>query len=154
MWHFVSRATGTPSAVVTCMLPRDSSFFCSAGLSPTVRLTRRADIVLVSGRTPFVLKGRDALRRIVQALVRSRVIRGEAPMSVDDLFEAGWPGLLDTLPPASRAQRVYAAVSRLRKLGLHGILENHAQGYRLATSWRVEVDAAQLSLEGSASSAE
>jgi hypothetical protein len=124
------------------MLPRNSSFFCSAGLSPILRLTRGAEIIVATGREAFMLRGREALRRIVEALVRARRVTPGDAVSVTRLFDAGWPGSTAALSSAARAQRVYAAISRLRRLGMSGIIEKNGDGYFIDTRWRVEVDAA------------
>jgi len=122
------------------MLPRNSSFFCSAGLAPTLRVSRGCEIVSATGRSAFLLRGRESLRWILQALVKSRRVRGT--ITVDELFEAGWPGTGAPLTPATRAQRVYAAISRLRRMGLNGIITTCDEGYLLDETWRVEVDSA------------
>ena len=124
------------------MLPRDSSFFCSAGLAPTLRLTRGAEVIVVSGRDSFALRGREALRRIVEALVRARRVGVSRPVSVGRLFDAGWPGSTAALTPAVKAQRVYAAISRLRRLGLQDVIVKIEDGYFIDAKWRIEVDAA------------
>jgi hypothetical protein len=120
------------------MLPRNSSFFCSAGLAPTLRVSRGCQIVSATGRPAFLLRGRESLRWILEALVRSRRVRGT--VTVDELFDAGWPGTGVGLTPATRAQRVYAAISRLRRMGLQGIITTSDEGYVLDAGWRVEVD--------------
>lgn len=121
------------------MLPRDSSFFCAAGLAPTLRVSCGSELIVPSGRPAFLLRGRESLRRILEALVRSRRVRGS--VTVDELFDAGWPGTGTALAPAARAQRVYAAISRLRRMGLSGIIVKRDDGYLLDPSWRVEIDA-------------
>ena len=50
-------------------------------------------------------------------------------------FAACWPG--ETIRPDSATNRLYVAISKLRKLGLHDVLRTGDDGYELAA--RVEV---------------
>ena len=49
------------------------------------------------------------------------------PLSVDALVVAGWPG--ERILSAAGAERVYAAIATLRRLGLRGLLVQHGEGY-------------------------
>ena len=70
-----------------------------------------------------------AAQRILAALATQRVRHPGVGMDTDALFEAGWP---DTLINAIASQnRAYAELSRLRKLGLKGVIQRAETGYLL-----------------------
>ncbi|HMJ12797.1 MAG TPA: hypothetical protein VK524_15350 [Polyangiaceae bacterium] len=91
------------------------------------------------GTTPSQpLGSRRALRRILSALIeRHRSSPGQA-IAVTELVEAGWPG--ESVIPEAAANRVYVALSSLRKLGLDAAIERCDGGWRLTPSMRVRVD--------------
>ncbi|WP_437322455.1 hypothetical protein [Sorangium sp. So ce394] len=71
-----------------------------------------------------------ALSRIVTALVDRHDEAPDAALSLQDLFEAGWPG---ERPVANAgANRVYVALTQLRRMGLRDVIERNEHGYRLA----------------------
>jgi tetratricopeptide (TPR) repeat protein len=74
------------------------------------------------------LSNRRSLRLIVERLASERGA-GARALSVEELFSAGWP--TDRARPDAAAQRVYVAVSSLRKLGLESVLQKTDDGYRL-----------------------
>jgi hypothetical protein len=69
------------------------------------------------------------LRRLLLRLARERQDRPGQRLDVDTLLESGWPGE----QPIREAglNRVYVAISLLRKLGLREALQRNAEGYRL-----------------------
>ncbi|APR78648.1 transcriptional regulator, LuxR family, putative [Minicystis rosea] len=71
-----------------------------------------------------------ALRRIVMALVKRHLEAPGAALTMWELLEVGWPG--EEPIPAAGANRVYAALARLRRMGLRDALERFEDGYRLA----------------------
>mgnify|MGYP002176731312 CR=1 FL=1 len=91
-----------------------------------VQLDGRA-FVLPSGEVS--LRRRQALRRSLAALAQSLAAAPGTAMSVDDLFDAGWPG--ERLGPEHANNRVYNAVSELRSMGLKQILIRQDDGYLL-----------------------
>ncbi|WP_438031064.1 hypothetical protein [Sorangium sp. So ce233] len=71
-----------------------------------------------------------ALSRIVTALVDRHDEAPDASLSLQDLLAAGWPG---ERPVADAgANRVYVALTQLRRMGLRDIIERNEHGYRLA----------------------
>ena len=64
-------------------------------------------------------------RRILQALV----LRPE-PLSLHELFAIGWPG--ERATAESMQNRVYVAITRLRKLGLNGCIVSTEGGWQIA----------------------
>lgn len=72
---------------------------------------------------------RGAIRRILVALAVKRASATGRALSVDDLFEAGWPG--EHIPYDSQVRRVYTAIWTLRTLGLEDTLKTRDDGYLL-----------------------
>lgn len=70
-----------------------------------------------------------AARALLARLAALRVAEPGAGLETEDLFEVGWPGV--DIDPLSARNRVYAELSRLRKLGLEGWIERGDGGYRL-----------------------
>ncbi|MEM6995563.1 MAG: FHA domain-containing protein [Myxococcota bacterium] len=82
------------------------------------------------------LAGRTTLCRLLAALLVSRTQDRDQRLSAQDLAAAGWPDD----DPATRAviNRVYAAMSTLRSLGLRDAVDRTPQGYRLDPETAVE----------------
>jgi hypothetical protein len=94
-----------------------------------ILLGRDAEWVQGPGGVRHELGARRPLRRLLLALAEARCHRPGAPVTVDELLRAGWPGE-SPLPEAGR-NRVYVAVSALRNLGLGALLQRWDTGYRL-----------------------
>ena len=63
------------------------------------------------------------------SLVAARNSTPPRPLSLAELQEVGWPGEKTSFH--SGRQRVYVAISTLRKLGLETILVSSEQGYAI-----------------------
>lgn len=72
---------------------------------------------------------RGAVKRILLGLAEARLESAGRALSVDQLFEVGWPG--EKIPYESQVRRVYTAVWTLRTLGLEGLLLTRDEGYLL-----------------------
>jgi predicted ATPase len=70
-----------------------------------------------------------ALARILWSLVTERLAHPGAPLALEAVVGAGWPG--ERLRPTSAASRAYVALSTLRKRGLRAILLRGETGYYL-----------------------
>ena len=89
---------------------------------------------------PWVdLSRRRTLRPVLKALVDAFIERPGEGLTVDELFEAGWAG--QRVSQESMTNRVYVAISTLRKLGLRDILLQQDQGYQLDPDVQLTVDA-------------
>jgi hypothetical protein len=93
-------------------------------------------------RTPsgdtYDLKGRGALRRLLLRLARHwREARGER-IDASVLLEAGWPG--ERPIREAGLNRVYVALSTLRKMGLREVIDRDDRGYRIDPSVRVRLE--------------
>ncbi len=93
-----------------------------------IRLGRDAEWLEAPNGMRHALGARRTLRRLLLALAESRRTRAGAALTVDELLQAGWPGE-DPLPEAGQ-NRVYVAISTLRKLGLGEHLQRWDGGYR------------------------
>jgi tetratricopeptide (TPR) repeat protein len=78
------------------------------------------------------ISSRRAPSALMSALAVARKQRPGASLTVDELFDAGWPG--ERALPAAAASRVYVAISTLRKLGFKELLIRDDAGYRLDPS--------------------
>lgn len=79
---------------------------------------------------------RGAQRRVLHRLVRARRTESREPLSVYELFEAGWPG--QSIGPEHSANRVYNALFELRKRGLRRAIIRHDDGYFLDPGLELE----------------
>ncbi len=78
------------------------------------------------------------LRRLALHLARARRATPGLSQGVDALLEAGWPG--ENPQREAGLNRVYVALSTLRKLGLRDVLERDEQGYRITPSVEVHFE--------------
>jgi len=94
-----------------------------------LRLAPEARWVCAPGGVFHDLRERHAVRRLLQKLVEHQ---REAPgrgLSLPELREAGWPG--ERMLPDAASNRIYVAMTHLRKLGLKGWLKRSDEGYFL-----------------------
>lgn len=82
------------------------------------------------------LKRRKALRLILASLVDRHRDNPGAGLDLESLLAAGWPG--ERVVPTAGANRVYVALTTLRKLGLRGYLLSQDDGYLLDPALPVE----------------
>jgi hypothetical protein len=97
--------------------------------APRILVGRDAEWLETPNGMRHALGARRPLRRLLLALAEARRDRAGAPVTVDEMLQIGWPGE-SPLPEAGR-NRVYVAVSTLRKLGLGESLQRWDAGYRL-----------------------
>lgn len=88
-----------------------------------------------AGQDRVSLARRDALRRILAALVAAHAARPPRQLDRDALQAAGWPG--ERLTGDSGARRVHTAVWTLRRLGLSEVLTTEDGAYALAADLAV-----------------
>jgi hypothetical protein len=70
-----------------------------------------------------------SLRRMLALLLARHRDEPTRTTTTWELLEAGWPG--ENLLADAGANRVYAAIKRLRNMGLRGVIERHGDGYRI-----------------------
>ncbi len=92
----------------------------------------------LDGASEIDLGRRAPLARILHALARRRVEAPGEAMRVEDILSAGWPD--ERVRYDAGANRVYVALTELRKLGLREWILSDSRGYRLATSRRVVLE--------------
>ncbi len=83
---------------------------------------------------------RRPVRRLLRELVRLRRAAPGQYLEPDALIEAGWPG--ERPIREAGLNRVYVAMSLLRKLGLRDLLQRDERGYRIDPSVAVRVEVA------------
>lgn len=86
------------------------------------------------------LESRPRPRLVLKRLVQERARRPGSGVSLDELFEAGWPG--EKARAESAANRVYVTLTRLRKLGLGDVLVCRPDGFLLDPSVPLVVEGA------------
>ncbi len=89
----------------------------------------------VRGAERVDLSRRGPLRLILRELLEHRRVAPGTGVSADALFNAGWRGQRALSHAA--ANRVYTAISTLRRLGLDAVLLRHDDGYLLDPAVRV-----------------
>ncbi len=118
----LARRLGSPAPAASpappLLIARDGSFFRAPGSDVSVPLTRR-----------------KAIRGVLRALARQREERPGEFTAVATLVEAGWPG--ERILASAGAERVYAAVATLRRLGLSGVIQQKAGGYLLSPEFPI-----------------
>ncbi|MCA9541431.1 MAG: helix-turn-helix domain-containing protein, partial [Myxococcales bacterium] len=92
----------------------------------------------VDDATPVSVVRFRAAHRLLAHLAAQRLSAPGEAVETDALFAAGWPGT--AIDPASARNRVYAELSRLRKLGLEDWIERHEDGYRITPDAAVYVE--------------
>lgn len=81
---------------------------------------------------PVDLRRRPRLAMVLEAIVSAR-LADDVPggwLSLDDLFATAWPG--ERAVAGSDRNRVYVSLSRLRRLGMDGLLESFSGRVRIA----------------------
>jgi hypothetical protein len=108
---------------------------------PPPEITIDSDLryVTVPGSSRAALGKHRALRGILRALIDCHRHEPGRAVSVLELMQAGWPG--ESLIPEAGANRVYVALSSLRKLGLERFIERCDGGWRLLPSTAIRVAA-------------
>lgn len=81
-----------------------------------------------SGGEWIDLRRRHPLRRVLRSLVGTRLF-SMRPLDLEALREAAWPG--EKIKPEAASNRVYVALTTLRKLGIADSLQSTDAGYRL-----------------------
>lgn len=92
---------------------------------PRVEIDRDLSWLSVDGGPRHDLLRREPVRRVLRALVAA----GGEPVPVDRLVASVWPG--EALVGSSGADRLYVAISTLRKLDLRTAIAREPSGYAL-----------------------
>lgn len=102
----------------------------------TVQLSARALVIATNAeryRPPSGewedLRQHPVLRRILLALVEQHHARPGAGLSMEAIQQAAWPG--ERIRVDAAANRIYVAVSKLRRRGLRDLLQRQDDGYAL-----------------------
>ncbi len=81
------------------------------------------------GEPPVNLLKSRAARLVLARLSRRRVDAPGHALSLEQLFEAGWPG--ERIPLKAKANRVYVTLTKLRRLGIGSLLQSRDDGFLL-----------------------
>ncbi len=81
-------------------------------------------------------KRTDLSRRRALRLVFEALLGADAPLSIDALLAAGWPG--EAVSTEAGQSRVYTAVATLRRMGLRDVLLRRDDGYLLDPRLRID----------------
>ncbi len=81
------------------------------------------------------LSTRKSLRLLLLRLATLRLERSGQALTLEALFEAGWPG--ERISQSAAFRRVYTAIGTLRDLGLRDVLVRRDDGYLLSPGVRV-----------------
>lgn len=100
-------------------------------------VSRRGEWFRVDGASVVSLERRKTLRAAVECLVKAQVERPGEVLSVEALARTVWPG--ERLPPRAAANRVYVALTSLRRLGLQPFIQYVDNGYRLVAAGPVRI---------------
>lgn len=80
----------------------------------------------------IVLHGKARLMRLLEVLIEHRRLHPGDPLSALDMVERIWPG--ERILPDAASNRLYNAMTQLRRAGLRDTIERHADGYRISPS--------------------
>lgn len=94
------------------------------------------------------LQRRPVLRRIVSRLVSARRNTPGKALPTRTLIEAGWPG--DRSKPRALENRLWVALSTLRKLGLNETILRNESGYFIPTALAITETGHHISSRGAA----
>ena len=72
---------------------------------------------------------RPIMRRMLVALVQKRIREPGRALGMAELLDAGWPG--ERILPNAAKRRLQVMLSRMRDLGLRGVLQTTDEGYRI-----------------------
>jgi len=86
----------------------------------------------------FRLGSRKTLARVLAVLVESYEQNRGTPLSIGTLLSKAWPN--ERINQRSGANRVYVALTTLRKLGLRDLLVRNGDGYMLDPDVRLQIE--------------
>lgn len=87
---------------------------------------------------PISVEKRKPVRRLLQALLEARLARAGVFVDADALVRAAWPD--ERLAQRVAKNRLYVAIDTLKKLGLEGILDRDAMGWRLSPDAKISLE--------------
>ncbi len=131
----ISRAIAATSCAQPTPLPQEVSLAAPDAPRPTLTLGPHAEWLAVGSTERVALGRRGPVRQILLGLVETAQNQPDTVLSMDALFELGWPG--EHIDVGSAANRVYAALSTLRRLGLAPLILTRREGWLLDPNVRI-----------------
>jgi hypothetical protein len=125
-------------ARLAALIPSEPYAGEAADAMEPIAIADDASWIRAPGEEVRRLDGRGPLKRVLLCLVEAHRDAPGRRLPPDVLLEAGWPG--ERPLREAGLNRVYVAVSMLRKLGLRGALERDDAGYRIAPRARVVME--------------
>lgn len=122
------------SDLATGLPPRSDWALEEPGVATEEAVVVAADGAWIDGPSGRTKVG-PSLRRLLSALLVSHQQTPQRTLTTWELLAAGWPG--ENVHPEPGSNRVYAALCRLRAMGLRDVLARHDDGYRIAPGARV-----------------
>ena len=104
--------------------------------TPGLEIGFQAGWFRVPGEDEVRLTRRKALRLVLETLVEEHQENPGKSVSIETLFEVGWPG--ESIKYESAKTRVYWAIYTLRKLGIGDALQTGGDGYLLDPNITIE----------------
>ncbi|MEJ7729473.1 MAG: hypothetical protein WKG00_09670 [Polyangiaceae bacterium] len=132
-----SRASGPPSAASSPPSSASSDRSPASGDAGAASSDRGGALTVSSSGRWFQRQGgervslqrRRALHLVVKALADTHGAHPGRALTVPELVEHGWPG--EKVQAEAGADRVYMALSTLRKMGLRAVIVSRDDGYLL-----------------------
>jgi hypothetical protein len=104
-----------------------SGFFPSKQPRQTMVIGEDCRWFQIEGKEVVSLQRRLAMRKLLSALIAASEAGRKEPLSVEEMFEIGWPE--QRASSDSAAGRVYTTVRLLRAMGLRDVILSDAGGY-------------------------
>jgi len=125
--RLLERELGRASGEEGVVLPESS--VPELGKPPTLVVGPEARWFRLRDREPVNLLKARAVRLILHRLIERRVEAPGRALTLEELFEAGWPG--ERIQRKAAANRVYVTLTKLRQLGLGALLQSRDDGFLL-----------------------
>jgi predicted ATPase len=90
----------------------------------------RGEAFLTPGGAKVTLPMRSPMRRVLDHLLTQRESKPGAPVSLESIIEAGWPG--EKIGVDAALNRAYVAIASLRKQGLRDVIVRAGGGYAIS----------------------
>ncbi len=125
--RMLARALAEADAAALPAAPAEAPRAPRSATQPLLVIGPDARWFRVEGREPVSLFKARAARLILARLAGLRLASPGAALPLEAIFEAGWPG--ERIAPKAAANRVYVTLSKLKSLGLRGLIVSRDDGF-------------------------